>query len=222
VEALVASGRIRPFAAPSNAGSRTRSFVRVQDGCDNGCAYCIVPLVRGGDRSVHADRVISEVAGKASRGYNEVVLTGTEIGGYHSNGIELGRLLERLLAENRRPPPAPVLSSAAGGQSGLLEPWRDGRLCRHFHLSLQSGSDSVLERMGRRYSAGDHQRAVSQIREAVPGAAITTDVIVGFPGETESEFAESYDFSGEWVSAGSTSSSTRPAPVPGPPPCPAR
>jgi threonylcarbamoyladenosine tRNA methylthiotransferase MtaB len=77
---------------------------------------------------------------------------------------------------------------------GLIELWQDQRLCRHFHLSLQSGSGAVLERMKRRYTAADYQRAVASIREAVPGAAVTTDVIAGFPGETDDEFGESYNF----------------------------
>ncbi len=194
VKLLETSGRISPAPALPGPGLRTRSFVRVQDGCNSRCAYCIVPLVRGGDLSVPADRVVAGVREKVSRGNKEVVLTGTEIGGYYHEGVDLSRLLERLLAEGGAD--RLRLSSLQPQEVSpeLVGLWRDRRLCRHFHLSLQSGSDSVLERMGRRYSAGDYRRAVSLIREAVPEAAITTDVIVGFPGETGREFAESCDF----------------------------
>lgn len=177
-----------------NPALRTRSFIKIQDGCNSFCAYCIVPLVRGREKSVPAEQIVAEVKKRVVEGYKEVVLTGTEIGAYSSDGVGLKGLLERVLSEtdvmrlrlsSLQPPEiAPELI-------GL---WRDERLCRHFHLSLQSGSDSVLGRMKRRYSVADYKKAVGLIREAMPEAGITTDIIVGFPGETEAEFQESYDF----------------------------
>jgi threonylcarbamoyladenosine tRNA methylthiotransferase MtaB len=127
-------------------------------------------------------------------GVREVVLTGTEIGAYHSHGVNLTGLLKRVLAETGVT--RLRLSSLQPQEiaTELLELWKDHRLCPHFHLSLQSGSDSVLQRMKRRYTLADYQRAVASIRKAVPDAAMTTDVIAGFPGETEAEFEESYDF----------------------------
>ncbi|MDP3880246.1 MAG: radical SAM protein, partial [Dehalococcoidales bacterium] len=124
----------------------------------------------------------------------EVVLTGTEIGSYDDNGVGLASLLERILAQTDIP--RLRLSSLQPQEISpeLLALWRNLRLCPHFHLSLQSGSDAVLRRMGRDYSSGDYQKAVSLIRTQVPDVAITTDVIVGFPGETEEEFAQSQDF----------------------------
>jgi threonylcarbamoyladenosine tRNA methylthiotransferase MtaB len=175
-------------------GCRTRAFIKVKDGCRNFCAYCIVPLVRRREESVPAERVVAEIRQRAVAGVREVVLTGTEIGSYHDNGVDLKGLLERILAETDV---ARLRLSSLQPQEvspELIGLWRDGRLCPHFHLSLQSGSDAVLARMKRRYTAADYQRAVSRIREMVPEAAITTDIIVGFPGETEAEFEESFDF----------------------------
>jgi threonylcarbamoyladenosine tRNA methylthiotransferase MtaB len=185
---------IRPGAGPTGADFRTRAFIKVQDGCNNFCAYCIVPLVRGREKSQPLEQVIDEVKSRVADGYKEVVLTGTEIGAYNDNGVGLKELLRRILEETGVA--RLRLSSLQPPEitPGLIGLWQDGRLCRHFHLSLQSGSDTVLERMGRRYSTDEYQRAVDLIREAVPGAAITTDVIVGFPGETDEEFKEGYSF----------------------------
>jgi len=127
-------------------------------------------------------------------GCKEVVLTGVEIGRYSYNGVGLKELVECILAETDVS--RLRLSSLQPNEISpeLVGLWRDRRLCRHFHLSLQSGSDEVLGRMRRRYSVGHYQRVVSLIRSLVPGAAITTDIMVGFPGETNEEFEESYGF----------------------------
>ena len=195
--------RLRELGCPASSSSgeqgvyhygRNRSFLKIQDGCNNFCSYCIVPLVRSRVESVPVEKVVAEIQKRAIDGVKEVVLTGTEIGAYHSEGVDLIGLLKRTLAETavtrlRLSSLQPQEISAE-----LLELWKDSRLCPHFHLSLQSGSDSVLQRMKRRYSTADYQRAVILIRKSLPDAAITTDVIVGFPGETEAEFEESYDF----------------------------
>ncbi len=179
--------------SPHN-GSRTRSLIKVQDGCDSFCAYCIVPLVRGREKSLSVEQVVAEVKRRTSDGNKEVVLTGTKIGSYNYNDVNLKGLLEHILAETNVT--RLRLSSLQPQEisSELLGLWHDNHLCRHFHLALQSGSDGVLKRMNRRYSIGDYQRAVSIIQALVPEAAITTDIIVGFPGETSAEFEESYEF----------------------------
>ncbi len=174
--------------------NRTRSFIKVQDGCNSFCAYCIVPFVRGREKSLPADRVVEEIKHQTRDGYKEVVLTGTEIGSYNYDGINLRGLLEQILS---RTEVARLRLSSLQPQEisrELIGLWCDKRLCRHFHLSLQSGSDSVLSRMKRHYSTGDYRQAISIIRELVPDTAITTDIIVGFPGETDDEFEESYNF----------------------------
>jgi threonylcarbamoyladenosine tRNA methylthiotransferase MtaB len=179
---------------------RTRSFVKIQDGCATRCSYCIVPLVRGHETSLPADDVVREVSRRADEGYQEVVLTGTKVGTYRDiapsqdGETDLPVLLRRVLAETGVP--RLRLSSLQPGEISpeLLRLWENERLCPHFHLSVQSGSDSVLERMQRGYRTADFARTVSLVRERVPAAAITTDVIVGFPGETDAEFEESLDF----------------------------
>jgi threonylcarbamoyladenosine tRNA methylthiotransferase MtaB len=196
---LGASGRPGQLAAVDSIQlydntRRTRAFIKVQDGCRNSCAYCIVPLVRNREESVSAAQVVNQVRERVSAGHKEVVLTGTEIGTYNHDGVDLRGLLERILAETAVA--RLRLSSVQPPEitSGLIGLWRDPRLCPHFHLSLQSGSDAVLGRMRRRYDTAGYRRAVSLIRESVLGVAVTTDVIVGFPGETDAEFQESLDF----------------------------
>ncbi|MEA1959007.1 MAG: MiaB/RimO family radical SAM methylthiotransferase, partial [Chloroflexota bacterium] len=182
-----------PIASKKSGGEalRTRSMVKIQEGCDHFCAYCIVPYVRGRERSVPVEDILSEVSSRVSAGYREVVLTGTRIGSHRTG---LPDLIRRILAvtgiERLR------LSSLQPRDitDELLDLWSDGRLCRHIHLPLQSGSDPVLRRMGRPYSISEYERAVGRIREAIPGVSVTTDVIVGFPSESDDEFDESYDF----------------------------
>ena len=172
----------------------TRSLVKIQEGCNQCCSYCIVPHVRGGERSVPAGEVISEVRDRASRGYQEVVLTGTRIGAYDGAG-GLEGLVRRILDNTTIP--RLRLSSLQPRElsTSFIKLWRDsGRICRHLHLALQSGTDSVLKRMGRGYSTSEYEEAVNLVREAMPDVAITTDVIVGFPGESEEEFEESHRF----------------------------
>jgi threonylcarbamoyladenosine tRNA methylthiotransferase MtaB len=179
---------------PRASNRRTRAFLKIQDGCHNYCAFCIVPYVRTREESVPAERIIAEVKGRVAAGYQEVVLTGTEVGTYSCDGINLAGLLERILRETdiRRVRLSSLQPMEIKGE--LIGLWRDPRLCPHFHLSLQSGSDTVLGRMKRRYTVADYRRAVTLIRTSVPEVAITTDVIVGFPGETDEEFRQTVDF----------------------------
>jgi len=153
-----------------------------------------VPAVRGREKSLPLDQVVAEVKRRVTDGYKEVVLTGVKIGSYICDGVNLKGLLEHILAETEVT--RLRLSSLQPQEISpeLVRLWHDQRLCPHFHLSLQSGSDRVLSRMKRRYSTSDYQEAVALIRALVPEAAITTDIIVGFPGETEEEFEESYNF----------------------------
>lgn len=177
-----------------DGSSRIRSFVKIQDGCDNACAYCIVPWVRGGEYSLPLTEVVDEVSRRVAAGCKEVVLTGTKVAAYSHNGADLRDLLRRVLADTgvERLRLSSLQPQEISPQ--LLSLWRDPRLCPHFHLALQSGSDAVLRRMKRRYSTADYGDAVSVIRNMVPGAAITTDIMVGFPGESNQEFEESYQF----------------------------
>ena len=174
--------------APRSMG-RSRAAVKIQEGCDQVCAYCIVPRVRGRERSVPPDEIVGRTDALARSGCPEVVLTGTQLGtyGFDIPGTSLRDLLVQVLARTgiRR-----LRVSSLQPQElddGLLDVWRRhgaGRLAPHFHMPLQSGSDAVLARMRRRYTSAEYEQAVSRLRHAVPGASITTDVICGFPGET--------------------------------------
>ena len=195
LQLLEESGHLsRPAHAQTvHAYFRTRAFIKVHDGCNSFCAYCIVPLVRGREESTPVDQVVAEVRHRVADGYKEVVLTGTKLGSYNYDGVSLKELLQRVLKE----------TDVARLRLSSLQPreispeliglWQNERLCRHFHLSLQSGSDAVLKRMKRDYTVDEYRQAVALIRDMVPRAAITTDIIVGFPGETEQEFEESFE-----------------------------
>ena len=178
----------------SSSAFRTRSFIKIQDGCQNFCAYCIVPYVRSTETSIPPDFIINEIKQRTLEGYQEIVLTGTRVGGYSFSGMDLNDLLAKILDETKIP--RIRLSSLQPQEisSDLIRSWQNPRLCPHFHLSLQNGSKSVLERMKRRYTPEEYQRTVNLIREGVTSVAITTDVIVGFPGETDQEFTESMQF----------------------------
>jgi threonylcarbamoyladenosine tRNA methylthiotransferase MtaB len=196
VDILEKSGLLRTTKSipASFYNNRTRSFIKIQDGCNNFCTYCVVPLVRGREKSLPSDQIIEAINLRASEGFKEVVLTGTEIGKYHYAELEFRGLVERVLKKTEIP--RIRLSSLQPSEISLntLRLWQNPRVCPHFHLSLQSGSDSVLQRMNRFYSIREFKDAVDLIRSYVQNVAITTDVIVGFPGETEREFRESYDF----------------------------
>lgn len=177
---------------------RTRALLKIEDGCDNFCTYCIIPYARGRVRSLPPAQAQAECARLAAAGVHEIVLTGIEIASYGRDlqpALSLTDLLCMLL------PAFPNVRFRLGS----LDPRAvDEAFCRrlagfdnlarHFHLSLQSGSDSVLRRMGRKYSAEEFYGCVERLRAVWPDASITTDLIVGFPGETEAEFAETLAF----------------------------
>jgi threonylcarbamoyladenosine tRNA methylthiotransferase MtaB len=180
--------------AAHDDGSRTRAFIKIQDGCNNFCAYCIVPFVRGREKSLPLPPIISEIRRKAATGYKEIVLTGTEIGAYRFPDADLLTLLRAILSKTTVERVRLSSLQPAEVTPELLGLWQDRRLCRHFHISLQSGSDAVLEHMKRRYNTREYEHVLTMIKAAIPGAAVTTDIIVGFPGETEAEFRESAEF----------------------------
>lgn len=171
-----------------------RAAIKIEDGCNVHCAFCIIPSTRGRQRSRPPEEVVEEVASLVDRGVEEVVLTGVQISHYRSGEYDLYALVCRLLAETDLP--RLRLTSVAPWRFDrrLLDLFAGGRLCRHFHLSLQSGCTETLRRMRRPYTAAGYAELTEEIRERVPGVALTTDVIVGFPGETEEEFAASLEF----------------------------
>lgn len=180
-------------------GLHTRCFIKVQDGCDQFCSYCIIPYARGRIRSRSIREVTDEIKRYVQEGYREFVPTGIHISSYGKDRPEEGEDLSELIGriseiENVRRirlsslEPNIITRGFAGKLSGI------GQICPHFHLSLQSGSDEVLKRMNRHYTTDEYARAVDILREHFDDPAITTDIITGFPGETEEEFEETMAF----------------------------
>ncbi len=177
--------------------ARTRAFIKVQDGCDNACTFCVTTVARGASRSRRAAEILSDVQAAIDGGTQEIVLTGVHLGSW---GLDfqpperLADLIASLLAQ----------TSVARLRLSSLEPWdlqadffslwQDERLCRHLHLPLQSGSESVLKRMRRKITPDLFTELVQSARAGIPEVAITTDVIAGFPGESGAEFSETLEF----------------------------
>lgn len=183
-----------PSTVKLSDNRKARSFIKVQSGCPNRCAYCIVPSMRGGPQSIAPQQVLAEIKARVREGYQEVVLTGTEIGSYYVDGLNLEGLVARVLEETGI---ARIRLSSVQPKEiseGLVRIGQNPRVCRHWHIPLQSGSYAVLKRMRRHYTPTEYLEAIGMIRDHIPDVAITTDVMVGFPGETEAEFLESYYF----------------------------
>lgn len=184
----------------SSTAEHVRAYIKVQDGCNQFCTYCIIPLARGRVRSRKIEEVLSEVETLAAKGYKEVVLTGIHLSSY---GVDFPKeeresLLSLIQAVSR-------VEGISRIRLGSLEPRiiteeflegivKTGKVCPHFHLSLQSGCNKTLKNMNRRYSAQEYAEKCELIRKFYPAPALTTDVIVGFPQETEEDFEESYEF----------------------------
>lgn len=182
----------------TQVGGRTRPLVKVQDGCDAGCAYCVIPDVRGPSRSVPPEQILDHVRTLVQQGFKEIVLTGIHIGSYGMH-FHPRYPLDRLLQE--------IVNIEGVGQIRLssIEPMELSRriidiaaasdiIAPHFHICAQSGSDAVLRRMRRPYNTARFGRIIKEIRQKIPDAGIGTDIIVGFPGETEEEHRETVEF----------------------------
>ena len=185
-------------AAGENAiftANKSRAFIKIQDGCRYRCTFCIVTVARGNERSRTEAELIEEVQTAYEQGINEVILTGVHAGGY---GSDIESSLSQLISQVLKHTDVPRI------RMGSVEPWDLGddfmrlfendRFMPHLHLPLQSGSDTVLRRMARRCKTSDYLELVHTLRETVPDFQVSTDIIVGFPGETEAEFAETKHF----------------------------
>lgn len=177
--------------------TKTRAFIKVQEGCDNYCTFCIIPFARGKLKSRKQKDAVEEIRRLVARGYREIVLTGIHLGNYGRDlhdGTSLATLVEELLR-------IPNLLRIRMGSIESVELSDDlinlikdePRVCRHLHLPIQSGSDAVLRRMNRHYRLPEYKKLISELREKIPGLALTTDLIVGFPGETEENFMETLE-----------------------------
>ena len=175
---------------------RTRAMVKIQEGCNQVCSYCIVPKVRGRERSVPAQEIIDEINTRSTTGRREVVLTGTQLGtyGFDLPGTNLTELIRKVLAETTVDRLRISSLQPQEITPELLNLWENPRLCPHFHIPLQTGCDTMLRSMRRRYNTTQFADTVELIRSKILDAGVTTDIIVGFPGEGAREFAESYTF----------------------------
>jgi len=177
--------------------SRVRAVVKIQDGCDNYCSYCIIPFARGRSRSRKLENILAE-ASDLAKNYNEIVITGINLSSYGNDlaeDISLSDVLERLceidgIERIRLGSLSPVIVT----EDFVLRAKKLDKLCPQFHLSLQSGCDETLKAMNRRYDTNQYFEAVRLLRENIADCAITTDLIVGFPGETDEQFEQSYEF----------------------------
>ena len=175
--------------------ARTRAFVKIQDGCGNRCAYCVSRLARGDERSRPVQAIVREVNLLVAEGFQEVVLTGLHAASYGRDlGTSLSALVRTLLAQTSIARLRLSSLEPWGASDELLELWSDPRLCRHLHLPIQSGCDRTLRRMRRGYNTRQFARRVESARHKVSGIAISTDVLVGFPGENDGDFVESLAF----------------------------
>ena len=180
-----------PQSEPAFSQTRTRAFIKVQDGCHNRCSFCIVSKARGTERSATLEDICQEINHLQALGFQEVVLTGVHLGGY---GRDIGSSLTELIQVILQKTAIPRI------RIGSLEPWElepaffelfhNPRVCPHLHLPMQSGSNTVLKRMIRKYTVAEYKSLVAQARAASPKMHISTDLIVGFPGETEEEFSQ--------------------------------
>lgn len=177
---------------------RTRAFVKVQDGCNRFCSYCLIPYARGAVCSKDPEKTLDEVRKLAEHGFKEVVLTGIHIASYGadlSGGLDLLRLLKEIdKLEGIERVRIGSIDPQFFTDEAIEETAKLKKLCAHFHLSLQSGCDETLKRMNRKYSRSDYRHIVDLLREKIKDVSITTDIIVGFPGETDEEFEETYEF----------------------------
>ena len=175
---------------------RTRAMVKIQEGCNQVCSYCIVPKVRGRERSVPAQEIIDEINTRSTTGRREVVLTGTQLGtyGFDLPGTNLTELIRKVLAETTVDRLRISSLQPQEITPELLNLWENPRLCPHFHIPLQTGCDTMLRSMRRRYNTTQFAETVQLIRAKILDAGVTTDIIIGYPGEGAREFAESYTF----------------------------
>jgi len=181
-----------------NTGDRTRALLKIQDGCDNSCSYCVIPLVRGAARSLPPDLAAEHARQLGHMGFREIVITGIEISSYGKDIMGSPSLADAIREISAAVPNARLrLGSLDPGiitEAFCTDMSRISNLCRHFHISLQSGCDATLRRMGRKYETGTVFAMLGQLRRKFPGCGITADIITGFPGETETEFEQTIRF----------------------------
>ena len=185
--------------------SRTRSFIKVQEGCNNACSYCLTRIARGKSRSIPAEEVVRQIAQSEEFGVKEVVLTGVQIGAWGKDlegNLRISDLIEAILLHTKVPRIRISSIEPWDVDEHLLACFEDVRLCPYLHLPLQSGNDAILRRMARPITTTRYRELIETIGKHLPELAITTDIIVGFPGETDALFEETFQFIAEMPFSG--------------------
>jgi threonylcarbamoyladenosine tRNA methylthiotransferase MtaB len=173
----------------------TRALVKIQDGCDKGCSYCVVPLARGKEKNREADSILAEINGLVKNGYKEVILTGVHIGRYNKDGLNLMRLTEKILNETNVERLRFTSIDPKEFSDELINLIsKSKRIAKHLHIPLQSGDDHILSLMKRDYATDEYGKLLKKIKTAIPQVMIGADVIVGFPGETDEQFENTRQF----------------------------
>jgi threonylcarbamoyladenosine tRNA methylthiotransferase MtaB len=188
---------LRAFLENNSHAANTRAFIKVQDGCDNKCTFCVTTIARGAGHSRHLGDVVAEIQALTAAGYQEAVLTGVHLGSYGrdlGNGTDLSALVAAILEHTAIPRLRLSSLEPWDVSPGFFTIWENPRLLPHLHMPLQSGSDQVLRRMARRTSRASFRKLATLAYANIPDLNLTTDIIVGFPGETEAEFQDSLDF----------------------------
>jgi threonylcarbamoyladenosine tRNA methylthiotransferase MtaB len=190
---------LEPLARQPVPGARlrTRAFIKAQDGCDNRCTFCITTVARGAGRSRPIPEVLADIRSALGGEAQEIVLTGVHLGSWGHDltpRLHLKHLVQAVLQESDLPRLRLSSLEPWDLDAGFFDLWQERRLCRHLHLPLQSGCAATLRRMARKTTPESFAALVETARQAIPGVAVTTDIIVGFPGESEAEFAESLAF----------------------------
>lgn len=172
--------------------SRTRAFLKIQDGCNSFCSFCVIPFARGKSRSIPISKLVNKVNEFYEQGLREVILTGVHVGDYEDQNQRLEDLIEAMLKETDMPRFRLTSLEPVELSDRLIKTYENSRMCPHFHMSIQSAQTKVLTEMKRKYSALDVEISLNKIKAHIPNAFVGMDVIVGFPGETEDEFNETY------------------------------
>ena len=184
------------LASSTDADSRTRAYFKIQDGCDYKCTFCTIPFARGKSRSMDPDILVNEFTKLVLQGYKEIILTGVNVGDYgRSINLSFYELLKRLIEID-----GDFRIRISSIEPNLLTDEiialtaDSGKICNHFHIPLQSGCDKILRSMQRRYNTEDYKNVIEKVKSVIPDCGIGVDVIVGYPGETETDFLQSYNF----------------------------
>ena len=179
-----------------NFGSEIRAFEKIQDGCDNFCTYCIIPLTRGKSRSRKCEDILSEIHTLAVNGYKEIVITGVDMGSYKDGDVNFSDLMEKILDVEPKTFRLRIGSlETSQFDEKMIQLYKNHeRLVPHIHIPLQSGCEKILESMGRKYDLDEFYKLVLRLKSEVKNCALSTDIIVGFPGETEEDFLQTCEF----------------------------